>query len=84
MEMVSQMLVGCSAVYLFTISSPVPLSFYPKSGDLWSDHVLTTRVLLALNRASFQVGILSILPLVSPSTPRKLMEEKALGGSNQT
>lgn len=46
---------------------PVPLPFYPKSGDLRSDDVFTTRVLLALNRASFQVGILkSILPLVSP------------------
>lgn len=46
---------------------PVPLPFYAKSGDLWSADVFTTRVLLALNRASFQVGILkSVLPVLSP------------------
>lgn len=89
MGMGSQMLVGCRAVHLFTISSPCPTPLLCQIGRFVEWRCVHYQSFAGLEQSLISSWHLEEcftfgLTLLAVSMPRKLMEEKALGGSNQT
>lgn len=81
----TQMLVGCSAVYLFTISAPCPTPLLSQIGRF-----AERRCVHYQSFAGLEQSLISSWHLEEYFTfgltflPTQRMEEQALGGSNQT